>query len=146
MAMKLLAFLESPHDVRNAVGYLLGGWLSVYAFVAHIEWSFPGRFTQANVLRLLVVGIGICYCVLRFKLWARKMCIFFNIGVIGVHFLFLVARIAALGLTPDSLTVHALLNCVLFGFSTWFLIRPETASFFKELDAKAKADSDASAS
>lgn len=146
MAIKLLAFLESPVAVRNAVSYLLAGWLSVYAFVAHIEWSFPGRFTQANVLRLLVVGIGISYCVLRFKVWARKMCIFFNIGVIGVHLLFLVARISALGLTPDSLTVHALLNSVLFGFSTWFLIHSETVSFFKELEAKAKAESDTSTS
>lgn len=145
MTFKLLAFLDSPPTVRNAIGYLLGGWLSIYAFVAHIEWSFPGRFTQANVLRLIVVGLGICYCLLRFKPWARKMCIFFNIGVVGVNLAFLFVRIYALGLTSPALTVHALLNAVLFGFSTYFLIHPETASFFKELEAKTKSDSNPSA-
>lgn len=146
MALPLLAFLKTPQPVRNAVGYLLGGWLSSYAFVAHIEWLFPGRFTQANILRLLVVGIGICYCVLRFKPWARKMCIFFNLGVIGVNVMFLIARVSALGLTSPGLTVHALISCMLFGYSTFYLVHPETASFFKELEAKTKADSDASAS
>lgn len=136
MMNRLLFFFEYPHAVRNALGYLLGGWLSIFAFIAHIEWSFPGRFTQANVLRLLVVGFGICYCVFKIKPWARKLCICFNIGIIGVNLLFLITRLTALGFASPALSVHSLLNVILFGYNTYYLMNDETIRFFKEREPK----------
>lgn len=132
MLNRLLVFFEYPPGVRNALGLLLGGWISLFAFLAHIEWSFPGRFTQANVLRLLVVGLGICYCVVKIKPWARKLCIFFNIGIIGLNLFFLIIRLTALGISSPALSAHALLNVMLFGYCTYFLLIEETTRFFKE--------------
>lgn len=132
MLNRLLLFFEYPPAVRIALGFLLGGWLSIAAFIAHIEWSFPGRFTQATVLRMLVVGLGICYCVFRIKPWARKLCIFFNVGIIGINLFFLIIRLSALGITSPALSAHALLNVILFGCSTYYLMIDETTRFFKE--------------
>lgn len=131
MQNKLLVFFEYPLGVRYALGLLLVGWMSVYAFMYHINVFFPDRFTSALVLRNLIVGIGICYCVFRIKPWARKLCIFFNLGIICINGLFLVIRISSVGMESPSLILHALLNIVLFGLCTYYLMIKETSGYFK---------------
>jgi len=131
MLKQLLGFFEYPVGVRYALGLLLGGWISVYAFMYHIEYVFPGQFTSTIVFRNLIVGLGICYCVFRIKPWARKLCIFFNIGIICINVLFLGIRISSIGLTYPELSIHALLNIVLFGLSTYYLLIKETSEYFK---------------
>lgn len=131
MLNRLLVFFEYPVGVRYALGLLLGGWISVYAFMYHIEYVFPGQFTSTIVFRNLIVGLGICYCVFRIKPWARKLCIFFNIGIICINVLFLGIRLSSIGLTYPELTIHALLNIVLFGLSTYYLLIKETSEYFK---------------
>jgi len=81
MLNKLFVFYEYPVGVRYALGLLLGGWISVYAFMYHINTFFPDRFPNPLILKNLVVGIGICYCVFRIKPWARKLCIFLIWGL-----------------------------------------------------------------
>lgn len=131
MLNKLLVFFEYPIGVRYAFGLLLGGWISVYAFMYHIEYVFPGQFTSTIVFRNLIVGLGICYCVFRIKPWARKLCIFFNIGIICINVLFLGIRLSSIGLTSPELSIHALLNIVLFGLSTYYLLIKDTSEYFK---------------
>ncbi len=131
MLNRLLVFFEYPVGVRYALGLLLGGWISVYAFMYHIEYVFPGQFTSTIVFRNLIVGLGICYCVFRIKPWARKLCIFFNIGIICINILFLGIRLSSIGLTYPELTIHSLLNIVLFGLSTYYLLIKETSEYFK---------------
>jgi len=136
MQNKLLVFYEYPVGVRYALGLLIGGWISVYAFMYHINIFFPERFTSALVLRNLIVGIGICYCVFRIKPWARKLCIFFNLGIICINLLFLAIRLSSVGMESPSLILHALLNIVLFGLSTYYLLIKETSGYFKALEPK----------
>ena len=131
MLNRLLIFFEYPVGVRYALGLLIGGWISVYAFMYHIEYVFPGQFTSTIVFRNLIVGLGICYCVFRIKPWARKLCLFFNIGIICINILFLSIRLSSIGLTSPELSIHALLNIVLFGLSTYYLLIKDTSEYFK---------------
>jgi len=131
MLNRLLVFFEYPPGVRYAITSLICGWISVYAFMYHINMYFPDRFTSAIVLRNLIVGIGICYCVVRIKPWARKLCIFFNIGIIIIDMLFLWIRLSSVGMDSPSLILHAMLNIVLFGLSTYYLLAKETSEYFK---------------
>jgi len=136
MQNKLLVFFEYPVGVRYALGLLLMGWISVYAFMYHINIFFPDRFPNALILKNLVVGIGICYCVFRIKPWARKLCIFFNLGIICVNILFLAIRLTSVGMEPPSLILHALLNVILFGLCTYYLLIKETSEYFKVREPK----------
>jgi len=136
MLNKLLVFFEYPVGVRYALGLLLGGWISVYAFMYHINTVFPDRFPNALILKNLVVGIGICYCVFRIKPWARKLCIFFNLGIICINVMFLAIRLTSVGMEPPGLIFHALLNIILFGLCTYYLLIKETSGYFKALEPK----------
>jgi len=136
MQSKLFEFYEYPVGVRYALGLLLMGWISVYAFMYHINTFFPDRFPNALILKNLVVGIGICYFVFRIRPWARKLCIFFNLGIICVNILFIAIRLSSIGLASPSLTLHALLNIVLFGLCTYYLLIKETSEYFKVREPK----------
>ena len=136
MLNKLLVFFEYPVGVRYALGLLLGGWISVYAFMYHINTVFPDRFPNALILKNLVVGIGICYCVFRIKPWARKLCIFFNLGIICINVMFLAIRLTSVGMESPGLILHALLNTILFGLCTYYLLIKETSGYFKALEPK----------
>jgi hypothetical protein len=136
MLNRLLLFIEYPPAVRYALGLLLGGWLSLYAFLYHINQVFPDRFTSNEILRLMVVGVGICYCVFKIKPWARKLCIFFNVGIIVINVLFLGIRLSSIGMASSALTLHALLNVILFGLCTWYLLIKETSHFYKAHEPK----------
>lgn len=133
---RLTAFLQYPEQVRYGLGLLAAGWISVFAFLYHIHLAFPDRFTGNEILRVLVVGIGICLCVFAIKPWARKLCLFFNVGIITIHAMFLAIRIASLGFTSPGLTVHSLTTLLLFGISTRFLLSQETAAFFKSQEPR----------
>jgi len=136
MLNKLLVFFKYPVGVRYALGLLLGGWISVYAFMYHITRVFPDLFTDAIIWRNLIVGIGICYCVFRIKPWARKLCIFFNLGIIFINVLFLAIRLSSVGMASPALIFHALLNIILFGLCTYYLMIKETSGYFKALEPK----------
>lgn len=141
MLNRLLVFFEYPFGVRYAFGFLLGGWISVYAFMYHINLLFPDRFSSNIILRNLIVGIAICYCVFKIKSWARKLCIFFNLAIICINVLFLAIRLSSLGMESPSLILHAMLNIILFGFCTYYLLIKETSDFFKAREPK-KFDED----
>jgi len=130
MTIREMAFFSYPQSVRYAMGLLVAGWISLLTFIFHINVNFPGQISGNYTGRTAIIGLGICYCVLKIKPWARKLCIFFNLGVIGINLAFLYARLAALGLASPGLSGHALLNIVLFSLCTYFLLVKSTATFF----------------
>lgn len=131
MLNRFLLYFDYPPAVRIGLGLLLAGWLSLYAFLYHINSVFPDRFTSNEILRLLILGIGICYCVFKIKPWARKLCLFFNVGIISINIFFLAIRLSAIGMASPALSLHALLNVVLFGLATRYLLIKETSEFYK---------------
>lgn len=131
MQLKEQLFFTSPPTVRKAMLFLVAGWISLLAFMYHINAAFPGTVQSGNAIRVAIVGLGIGYFVFRIKPWARTLCIVINIGAIGISALFVAIRVTSLGLTSPALTLHALLSIVLFGICTYFLLVSPTAVFFR---------------
>lgn len=132
----MLVFFEYPVAVKYALGFLLGGWISVYAFMYHMSMAFPGLFDNNLILRNLIIGIAICYCMFMIKPWARKLCVFFNLGIICINVLFIAARLTSVGMESPLLILHAVLNTALFGFCTYYLLVKETSEYFNAREPK----------
>lgn len=115
---------EMPSSVRNAIISLLVGWVAHYIFYfGFIAEDQPERVTYLQ----LGVGIGICYCVATIRKWARRMCIFFNIVMVPMYFLFAIAFAQGGRISLFALTAFIAL---VFAFSLYFLLKKETAQFF----------------
>lgn len=131
MQFKEQPYFTSPPTVRKAMLFLVAGWISLLAFIYHINATFPGTVHPNNAIRVAIVGLGIGYFVFRIRPWARTLCIFINIGAIGINVLFVIIRVTALGLNSSALTLHALVTAALFGICTYFLLIPPTAIFYR---------------
>jgi len=113
-----------PPVVKKAIICLLVGWAAHYIFY----FGFIAEDQSERVTYLqLGVGIGICYCVATIRKWARRMCIFFNIVMVPMYFLFAIAF--AQGGKIDLFALTAF-TAVAFAFSLYFLLKKETALFF----------------
>jgi hypothetical protein len=127
---------EMPPSVRNAIVSLLVGWAVHYIFYfGFIAEDQPERITYLQ----LGVGIGICYCVATIRKWARRLCIFFNVVMVPMYFLFAIAFAQGGKMGLFALTAF---TAGAFAFSLYSLLRKETAAFFSppEADEKQKSD------
>ena len=90
---------------------------------------FTGDTLARNDYLMFTVGIAICFFVAGINKWARPLCIFFNIGIIGLYGVLLYFQ------KPDFdrnvLTVTVL---VLFGLSTYLLLRRDTIDYFRSFN------------
>lgn len=137
MQIKEQPYFNSPPTVRKSMLSLVAGWISLMAFIYHINAVFPGTVHVNNAIRVALVGLGIGYFVFRIKPWARTLCIFINLGAMGINALFVIIRVTSLGLNSSALTLHALATAVLFGICTYFLLAPATTAFYRaQLPAK----------
>jgi hypothetical protein len=115
---------EMPPSVKNAIISLLVGWTAHYIFY----FGFIAEDQAERVTYLqLGVGIGICYCVATIRKWARKLCIFFNIGMVATYLVF-----AVVFAYVDQVGRFAITACtaLAFAFSLYFLLRKETVAYF----------------
>ena len=134
-----------PASVRNAIIALFIGWGSHYAFYfGYLATDEPGRVTYLwdritgsnpnyEMLSQLAVGTGICYCVATIKKWARKMCIYFNIGMVAMYALFAIAFALGEKFMELALTI---LIAGSFAVSLYWLLKRETAQFFSLSEKK----------
>jgi len=128
-----------PPVVKKAIICLLVGWAAHYIFY----FGFIAEDQSERVTYLqLAVGIGICYCVATVIKWARRMCIFFNIVMVPMYFLFAIAF--AQGGKIDLFALTAF-TAVAFAFSLYFLLRKETALFFSPPEKEEEKEIDDSA-
>jgi hypothetical protein len=115
---------EMPPNVRNAIISLLVGWVAHYMFYfIFIAEDQPERVTYLQ----LGVGIGICYCVVTIRKWARKLCIFFNIGMVATYLVFAIVFAYVDQAGRFALTAFI---AAAFAFSLYFLLQKETAQYF----------------
>jgi hypothetical protein len=125
-----------PAAVKYSIIFLISGWLCHYAFYfMHFAEDMPAKTTYLQ----LGVGIGICFFVTRLKRWARMLCLFFNIGIIGLYGLY---SLAFLQSNNPSMMMLTLLVTILFILSTYFLLRKETAQFFAAADPDVRQQND----
>ena len=128
-----------PPVVKKAIICLLVGWAAHYMFY----FGFISEDQSERVTYLqLGVGIGICYCVATIRKWARRMCIFFNIVMVPMYFLFAIAFAQGGKISLFALTAFTALA---FAFSLYFLLKKETALFFSPPEKEVEKEADDSA-
>lgn len=126
MGNKTIDLKSYPSAVRYAIFFLWGGWL-IHYFI-YFTFFVDKMPLRSNVMQA-VVGIGICYTIAKIKKWARILCIFFNIGTMGLY------TVYGIGFFGSGQLLKGLLSAitiVLFLGSTYFLLIKETSSFFNE--------------
>ena len=122
---------EYPKKVNLAILSLCAAWLLHYVF--YFLYLFDRTAGLANVDYLqLGVGIGICVFVAGIKRWARMMCVFFNLGMIGLY-AFVTYAFFSSGQNKEATVLTAAL-VILFSLATVLLLGREVGAFFKERD------------
>jgi hypothetical protein len=128
--MKVLPSYEEfkafPASVKQGIYFMLAGWL----------WFYFAMYTilmKGNVSPRYLIGIAVCFVVLRINNVGRVLCVLAQIMVslqvmIPTAGFFMNGR-ADLGLISGLIVV-------LFGISCYYLLVPETAAFFKAFNKR----------
>lgn len=127
-------FKDYPPTVRNAIIFLIAGWLvHYYFFFTHLESILfsnmeAGRQADKTVYLQLGVGICICYFVAAVNRWARALCLWFNVIIIITYGLLLFVFIQQKATTATMLTA---IVSILFIVATYYLLNKQTAGYFR---------------
>jgi hypothetical protein len=124
-------FSELPRPAKMAFYTLLAGWLVHFTIIYSV---FRNQFSDTMLLQHAGLAVISCFVLLKLKNWARILCITGNVIVI-LFYLFLFVAVMS-GSADVMLAAMTLLNLLLFGASTFFLWKGETADFFKSQSAK----------
>jgi hypothetical protein len=128
-------FSAFPKSVQNAIIFLILGW--AWISVINYMYVLMDESLRNYFYRILIVGGLICFFVANIKKWARMLCIFFNIGIMVVYpFLGSMIYLGSGQLGPVSMAAVAV---ILFGISTFYLLKKETGQFYKSYGQPADA-------
>ena len=130
MALPLENFRSYPSSVKLAVLFLVAGWGVHFLF---IHTYFPEIFPLSMIYKQAGVGGLITLFVAMIKRWARMLCIFFNIAMIGIYLIFLQLFFSNQShyYQNGSYLMFGAVCLVSFGASTYFLVTRECNQFFK---------------
>ena len=123
-----IKFETYPNNVKKAIVCLTLGW------IGHLIFYFkflPGEVSTRSDLLMAAVGITVCFFVASINTWARMLSLFGNI-IILVTYLYLAMLVfqkPAFGLQVMTTTV-----LVLFALATYYLLRKDTAEFFRSFN------------
>jgi hypothetical protein len=124
-----ITFETYPSNVKKAIVCLTLGW------IAHLVFYFkflPGEVSARSDVLMVAVGIVICFFVASINVWARMLSLFGN-AIILVTYLYLAVLVfqkPEFGLQVMTTTV-----IVLFALATYYLLRKDTAEFFRSFNA-----------
>ncbi|MBI9084322.1 MAG: hypothetical protein JEZ11_12040 [Desulfobacterales bacterium] len=116
-------FKAFPNSVRNAIVFLVAGWLWHYVSLYRYFYSGNIPFKQ------IVIGVSVCFFVFRIRNWARVLCIVCNILIVVMY---LTVTFSFLSAGKTHYATVAGFNVVLFSLATYFLAVGESSRFFKE--------------
>ena len=127
-------FKAYPTVVRNAILFLVAGWLvHYYFFFTHLEAVLfsdmeTGSQADRTVYLQLGVGIGICYFVAAINRWARALCLWFNFIIIVTYGLLFYIFVHQNDTMASLLTA---IVALLFSGATYYLLNKKTAEYFR---------------
>ena len=129
-----IKFDTYPTFIKMAIITLSLGWLVHLVFYYKV-------FTDDTLVRrdylMFVVGISICFFIAGINKWARPLCLFFNLVIILFYLLLLYIYIQK----PDyDLSVVTVTVLILFGISTYILLRRDTIDYFRSFNGDTSAD------
>jgi len=119
-----IKFNQYPGIVKTALLFLALGW------VLHLLFYFQfmeEQITERNVYLMVGIAAAICYFTAAINRWARAMCLFFNIGIIG---LYLVLSVAFVNGGRMESAAFSFLVVAVFSVATVLLFLPATRNFF----------------
>lgn len=116
-------FKAFPNSVRNAIVFLIAGWL--WHYVSLYRYFYGGNIP----FRQIVIGVSVCFFVFRIRNWARVLCIVCNILIVVMYLTVTVSFLTA-GKTHYAMVAG--FNVILFSLATYFLVVGESSRFFKE--------------
>lgn len=124
----LREFKTFPDSVRYGILFMLGGW--IWFYIAVYTTLMKGAVSQRYL-----IGIAICYVVLRINNVGRVLCILAQVMII-----FQMAIPAAVYFESGDAFHGAMTGMIvaLFGASSYFLFIRESAEFFKAYNKKDK--------
>ena len=123
---------EVPKSVKLALGFLIAAWIVHFIFYYNFTIEFQTlakeEVPEKILYMQLTVAILTCYFLIRFKNWARSLCIIGNLVVITPYLLYIYVSTTQPALKQVHLVVAAL---ILFGLGTTYLFLPVSGAFFK---------------
>ena len=130
MGLQLEKFRTYPQSVKLAIIFLVAGWGVHFLF---IHTYFPEIFPLGMIYKQAGVGGLITLFVAMIKRWARMLCIFFNIAMIGIYLIFLQLFFSSTShyYQNGSYLLFGAVCMVSFMASTYFLVTRECNQFFK---------------
>jgi len=137
MGFELVKFGTYPRTVKLAIVFLVAGWAVHFLF---IHAYFPEIFPLSMIYKQVGVGALICLFVAMIKRWARMMCIFFNIAMIGIYLIFLQLFFSSQShyYQDGSYLLVGAVCLGSFAAATYFLVTRECNQFFKTYGRKPK--------
>jgi Na+/melibiose symporter-like transporter len=122
-------FERYPSNVKKAIVCLTLGW------IVHLVFYFkflPGDVPARSDYLMVAVGIASCFFVASINTWARMLSLFGNI-IILITYLYL----AMLVFQKPAFVLQAMTTTVLilFVLATYYLVRKDTAEFFRSFNA-----------
>ncbi len=123
-------FGELPKTARRGILTLFAGWIVHFTFIYSV---LRDLVTDNMLLQQAGVAVITCFVLLKLKNWARILCITGNAMVLLNYLIYLVPVSRSQGPAATGLI---LVNLALFGASTYFLLTPASAAFFKQQSVK----------
>jgi len=129
-----IKFDTYPTFIKLAIITLALGWLVHLVFYYKV-------FTDDTLVRrdylMFTVGIAICFFIAGINKWARPLCLFFNFVIILFYLLLLYIYIQKPQYDLSVVTVTVL---ILFGLSSYLLLRRDTIAYFNSFNEDTAAD------
>jgi hypothetical protein len=127
-------FERYPSNVKKAIVCLTLGW------IVHLVFYFkflPGDVSARSDYLMVAVGIAACFFVASINTWARMLSLFGNIIILMtyLYLAMLVFQKPAFALQAMTATV-----LILFALATYYLLRKDTAEFFRSFNAAKAQD------
>ena len=126
-----VTFQQFPRSVKHGIIFFVAGWLTTFLFL-YRSFVVTGSDTS-DLWRIVVMGIVACFFVVRIRNWARKLCLFLNVCILAYYLLWSYSLYQK-GYMEGVFTL--LVSTVFFALSTFYLIKKETARFYRLHDPR----------
>jgi hypothetical protein len=125
-------FNSFPSSARKGFMFLLLAWISHFFFLYRM-WLFGNRIGHEIVddkviLQMAAICLLVCFFVLRVRNWARVLGIISNFLAISVYILLCAFFFGK----ENGLAALSIVNTALFGLCSYFLMKRDSANFFKK--------------
>jgi hypothetical protein len=121
-----IQFQQYPQPVKIAIVSLAAGWALHLCYYYYFFVYQPGAELARIDYLMIGVGAAICFFVAAINKWARMLCVFFNLAIIFMYLVLTLLQQANFGQRIITGMVAGL-----FCLATWYLLKKETAEYFK---------------